>query len=98
VPEPFREQVLVVDSWFVIQLISQMKAQMLNQFKLMQGTLPALSDEDKRRINADFETLPALMRDNITKQLSAAPEDKKIHVRIDVCFRTNDFVCRCKRT
>ena len=54
-----------------------MKAQAVSQYRLQQGILPVLDDDQKEVLKQDFEALPKLTQEHINRQLQGVPESKR---------------------
>src|SRR5687767_10577607 len=47
----------------------------------MHGGSPVLSEQQKQQLAADFEAMPAQMREQVETQLQLVPEDRRLGVR-----------------
>jgi hypothetical protein len=71
-----------------------MKAHFVQQYKLMHGTVIVLSEAEKAAVEADFNTLPDVMRENVTRQLSMLPAERRDGVKSHMVKQAKQMIAR----
>jgi len=71
-----------------------MKSHFVQQYKLMHGPVITLSADEKAALEADFNSMPAPMKENVTRQLSMIPAERREGVKLHMVKQFKQMAAR----